>query len=182
MEDIIESFEKPVPTDMEIYHALLSRLDQTYDFSRREEPRRAFIPPCTSLIAACAHDNMPQQVVTLGIILLRALGFEMTITPSRFEISHWGYVTDELVSVLADMWTAYGTVEPSIVNDVEKILRTAYCMMAGEEVSFAGAYGNCEPEIEEKGNEDPEMKALVEEVRRKVNLGEVMKKPSGNDP
>ena len=79
-------------------------------------------------------------------------------------------MTDELVSVLGDMWTAYGTVEPAVVKDVEKVLRTAYCMMAGEEVSFAGAYGGYEPEIEEKGDYDPEMKALVDEVWKKVNL------------
>ena len=156
---------------MEDYHTLLTKIDQTYEYSQREEPRRVFIPLYTSLINACAHGNMPQQVVALGLLLLRALGFEMTVTPSRFEITHWGLMTDELVGVLADMWTAYGKVEPAIVNDVEKIVRTAYCMMAGEEFSFAGAYGRAEPEIEEKGDEDPEMKDLVEEVRRKVNSG-----------
>ena len=164
------SFEKPNSTDMDDYYALLSKLEQTYAFSQEEEPRRTFLIPCISLIGACAHDNMPQEVVKLGVILLRALGFEMSITRSCFKVSRWGLMTDELVSVLGDMWTAYGTVEPAVVKDVEKVLRTAYCMMAGEEVSFAGAYGGYEPEIEEKGDYDPEMKALVDEVWKKVNL------------
>ena len=171
MQEVIASFEKPNPTDMDDYYALLSKLDQTYEFPQSEEPRRTFLMPCISLINACAHDSLPQEVVKLGIMLLRALGFEMIITPSHFEVLRWGLMMDELVSVLADMWTAYGTVEPAVVKDVEVVLRTAYCIMAGEEVSFAGAYGSCEPEIEEKQSEDPEMAALVDEVRRKVNMG-----------
>ena len=167
MQDIIGCFEKPTATDVKEYYDFLTALDLTYVHPQRAEPRQAFIVPCANLVTACAHDKMPSQVIHLGLILLRALGFEMNVTTSTFEITYWGLLTDEVVPVLADMWTAYGTVAPAVVEQVEKVAKMAYLIIAGEDVSFEGAYGSCRPRFQEM-NGDEEMMGLVGEVKEKM--------------
>ncbi|KAL9103364.1 MAG: hypothetical protein Q9163_001576 [Psora crenata] len=148
MQGIIHSFEKSTATDIDDYFGLLKRLDQTYVHPPRKEPRRAFTIPCANLITACSQDKMPNQVVRLGVTLLRALGFEMNVAPTVFEITHWGLLTDEVITVLGDMRTACGEIDPSVVQQIEEVMRMAYLVMAGEDVSFEAACGICKPKLE----------------------------------
>lgn len=169
MREIITTFEKPVRTPLETYYALFDRLEQTYESPPRLEPRRTYVVVLPSLITSCAHDKLTDEVVRMGLMLLRALGFELNVTDKKFEVTYWGLMCDELVPILADIWTAYGTVQPELVRDVETVLRKCYCILAGEEVSFAGAYGACEPDMTEEAS-DPEMRALVERVRNDLGV------------
>ena len=165
---IIDSFEKDAASEIGEYFDLLMDLDETYVHPRREEPRREFIIPCSNLITACSQGRMPHQVVRLSLILLRALGFEMDVTPTIFKVTRWGLLTDEVVTVFAELWTAYGTVEPAVISQVEQTARLAYLIMAGEDVSFEGAYGNCRPKIQEVNGDDAEMMGLVGSVKKKM--------------
>ncbi|KAG8525230.1 uncharacterized protein KY384_008874 [Bacidia gigantensis] len=162
---LVDSFENMAGTDLEQCFRLLGELDDTYEHPASQEPRTAFVVPCMDLIYACVHGEMWYPVVKLGLIMLTALGFSINVTAKKFEITKWGFGIDEVVACLADMWTAFGRVEPGIVDDVENCVRKAYRMMAGEEVSFAQAYGMCQPEIPKP--EDPDMETLV----ARLNMG-----------
>lgn len=144
---IIQSFESPVPKDISHYFSLVSALSSTYTFAPNLEPRRALLIPLINLMTACQNDNNPSQLLKLGCILLHALGFELHLSSTTWRISKWGYLCDDLVLGLSFMWTAYGSVRPAVVGQVEEATKIAYTIMAGEGASFEGAYGSCRPEI-----------------------------------
>ena len=182
---IIERFESDEPTDMATYFALLTTLSKTFDTDPAEEPRRILINPAINLISACsdtpaADSSLKEYVIKVGLLLLKGLGWDLKTNASKFQVKRYGLVTDEVVAVLADMWTAYGVTCPSIVKEVEGVLRTAYCIMVGEEATFESVYGACRPggELEEGegglvGGED--MMELVRGMRETMATG------SGND-
>lgn len=144
MGELIDAFEKPNPTSMEDYLAVLDRLRATYGTSpTREDPRTILCLPCTTLIDAAVQEGMPDVVVQLALFLLRALGFEILVIPGReWRVLRWGMYDDEVVCVMAALWRAYAEVDPGLVRDVERHLRLAYLVVCGEETSFEGRYGS----------------------------------------
>ena len=74
--------------------------------------------------------------------MLRALGFEIEITTSSFEITRWGFMVDEVVIALVDMCDGYAVVSPMLYDDVLEVAKTAYEIMCGERVSWDRTYGS----------------------------------------
>ena len=138
---IIERFKSDEPTDMATYFILLTNVSKTFDTNPAEEPRRILINPAINLISAssdtpAADSSLKEYVTKVGLLLLKGLGWDIKTNASKFQVKRWGLVTDEVVAVLADMWTAYGVTCLSIVKEVEAVLRTAYRIMVGEEATF----------------------------------------------
>ena len=74
--------------------------------------------------------------------MLRALGFEIEITTTSFEMTRWGFMADEVVVALADMCDGYAVVNPLLYDDVLEVTKTAYEIMCGERVSWDKTYGS----------------------------------------
>ena len=74
--------------------------------------------------------------------MLRALGFEIEITTTSFEITRWGFMVDEVVIALADMCDGYAVVSPMLYDDALEVANTAYESMCGERVSLDRTYGS----------------------------------------
>lgn len=53
----------------------------------------------------------------------------------------WGSVSDLTVAILAYMWKAYRTVNPTLCHAVEGVLKTAHEIVVGERWSFEDNYG-----------------------------------------
>ena len=162
MLEIIKCFENPTPTDIDIYFALLGKMQSTYIFPPSHEPRCSLILPVMNLMDVCRSENMLAPLLKLGITLLQGLGFELDVTLSRWRIKTWGYMCDEIVPVLADLWQACGTMQPRLCEGLERDLKIAYTIMAGEVESFEGMYGSARPEKLEERLREMELMDLQE--------------------
>ena len=138
---IIDIFEKGNVNRLETYTDLLDALESTYENPPKKEYRRAMITPVTNLITGCLQSDLPHQVIELTHRLLVALGFELKITNTTFQILEWGFLIDELVISLVDLRDAYKIVNPALVRDVEATAKKAYLIMCGEDVTYEQAYG-----------------------------------------
>lgn len=146
MLEVIKCFERPIPTDIEIYFAHLRELQSTYISPPSQEPRRSLILPIMNLLEVCKSEHMLVSLIKLSITLLHGLGFELDVTPSSWRIKTWGYMCDDAVPLLADLWHACGSMQPKLCEGLERDLKTAYTIMAGEVESFEGMYGSARPE------------------------------------
>lgn len=182
--EIIKCFEASTPMDLDVYFTLLGKLQATYIFPPSQEPRRNLILPIMNLMEACKKGgNMLAPLIKLGITLLQGLGFELDVTLSSWKIKTWGYMCDDVVPVLADLWQACGTMQLRLFEGLERDLKTAFTIMAGEGESFEGMYGSARPEkLEEElrdmtGMDMPGIMTLngtetIDAKVEKMNLGE----------
>ena len=149
--EIIKRFESPTPTDIEVYFTLFDKMQSTYAFPPSQEPRRGLIVPILNLLEVCKSKSILAPLVQLSIMLLEGLGFELDVTFSSWRIKTWGFVCDDVVPLLADLWQACGTLLPGLCNGLGMDLKIAYTIMAGEVESFEGMYGSARPEkLEER--------------------------------
>ena len=179
---IVQLFEGEGSTDISTYYELLKELNDTFTTSCIDEPRRVLIVPAINLISACAETSsldtsLKEYVVRIGLLLLRGLGWEIKVNASKFQVRRWGLLTNEVVAVLADMWTAYGVTCPSVVRQVEKVVKTAYRIMVGEDATFEATYGGSRPssggldeEVDERLMRDPDMLEVVEGMKNALGF------------
>lgn len=119
LDEIIANFSKTSTTPIETYYTLLTALSTTYAPNPpTREPHRTLIMPITNLLTVCRATVPPRHTDTikLSTLLLQCLGFEISYhlttnargkRSGKFEMTRWGFMADEVVPALADLWDAY---------------------------------------------------------------------------
>ena len=135
-------FEKGESNTLETYTNLLDQMEATYVNLPTVEYRRAVITPLTNIITGCLTSDLPHQVIELTHRLLRALGYELEVTETRFQIVRWGFLIDEIVISLVDLVDGYKILRMEELSKcAESEAKMAYLIMCGEDVSWGMAYG-----------------------------------------
>lgn len=146
---IFNKVELEKPSDIMFHFEMLDKICSTYDSKPSEEPRRDLVIPIVNLLVVCGRRDMHHAIVRLGIVLLTGLGFEIQASPSKWNVERWGFMCDDVLTVLCDVWVASSYLDPDVCPDIETVLRTAYVIMCGEDASFEAAYGHLRPKRRE---------------------------------
>ena len=157
------------------FEAALDRLEESYKSDSSVVPRYSLNFPISSIIGALHGPGLEKSCFDLGMRLLRGLGWEIVVTNKVFVVKRFGVVADEVLFVMANMWSALGSLKPkTVVEHFEVVLRRAHMILIGEPVSFAAAYARYEPDIREGdgdlGGEDPDMVEIAEELLGKMTM------------
>lgn len=133
---------------------LLDQFDATFTHPASQIPRTEAFIELYITILNLHRWNRSAEVVTMVHRLLTFSGFHVDISKTRFRITQWGPVTGFMVIGLAYMWKAYGTVNPSLCDDVEEALKLAYKIEVGEGTSFEDVYGELRPLCKDNSKAD----------------------------
>lgn len=120
---------------------LLDDFDSTYTIPASNIPRPEVYMELFISIRNLDSWGMFAEVVTLVHRLLVVSGFNLRIGKNSFRVMQWGSVSDLIVTSLAYMWKAYGTVNSALCREVEGVLKMAYEIVVGEIWSFESVYG-----------------------------------------
>lgn len=139
--EIIALFENEEAVGLHIYLEKLEALDATYVNPPPLEPRKAVITPIMNIIPELIRSHLYTESIGLILRLLHWLGFELAITETSFRILRWGFIVDEIVMAMADLCDAYRATNPKLLVDAEKVAKTCYLIMCGEDGSWEAEYG-----------------------------------------